>query len=76
MHPDPREYAEKNGLTPVKGVPPRVEKATKAREMFTDGRNFYSRDLDNHLGNAAFKGFNRRGNRIGTFDKDMRRIGG
>ena len=44
------------------------------QKVFTNGQNFITPDVDQHNG-GTWKMFDRRGNRIGTFDGDLNRIG-
>jgi hypothetical protein len=44
------------------------------QEVFSNGKNYISRDIDSHIG-GAWKMFDRRGNRIGTYDANLNRIG-
>ena len=39
------------------------------QDVFSDGKRFYSRDIDSHSG-GAWKVFDAKGNRIGTIDKN------
>jgi hypothetical protein len=41
------------------------------QEVFSDGRNFITRDVDGHNVTDGWKMFNRRGQRIGTYDSDL-----
>ncbi|WP_434743908.1 toxin C-terminal domain-containing protein [Micromonospora sp. SH-82] len=41
------------------------------QEVFTDGKNFITRDVDGHNVTDGWKMFNRRGKRIGTYDSDL-----
>jgi RHS repeat-associated protein len=65
--------AERLGYT--KRIP--AQKApfnSHGQEVFTNGKNYITRDVDSHIG-GAWKMFDRRGNRIGTYDANLNRIG-
>jgi hypothetical protein len=50
--------------------------SSHGQQVFTNGRHFISQDIDMHLGpNATWKMFDRAGNRLGTFDALLNRIG-
>jgi RHS repeat-associated protein len=44
------------------------------QDVFKNGSRYITRDIDSHSG-GAWKMFDRLGNRLGTFDKDLNRIG-
>ena len=44
------------------------------QEVFSNGRRFITRDIDGHSG-GVWKMFDRAGNRLGTFDANLNRIG-
>jgi filamentous hemagglutinin len=44
------------------------------RPVFYNGRNYISPDVDMHSG-GVWNMFDRRGNRIGTYDANLNRIG-
>jgi hypothetical protein len=43
--------------------------------VFTDGKDMITADRDGHSG-GVWKKFDSSGQRVGTFDKDLKRIGG
>lgn len=55
-------------------LPQRMPFNTHGQPGFTDGRNFITPDVDQHNG-GVWKMFDRRGNRLGTYDADLNRIG-
>jgi filamentous hemagglutinin len=44
------------------------------QKVYTDGKNFITPDVDKHNG-GEWKKFDKRGNRTGTYDADLNRIG-
>jgi putative RNase toxin 21 of polymorphic toxin system len=44
------------------------------QKVYTDGSRYITRDVDSHSG-GVWKMFDRRGNRLGTFDANLNRIG-
>jgi hypothetical protein len=44
------------------------------QQVYTDGSRYITRDVDSHSG-GVWKMFDRRGNRLGTFDANLNRIG-
>ena len=44
------------------------------QKVYTNGKDFITPDVDRHNG-GVWKMFDRHGNRIGTFDADLNRIG-
>lgn len=63
--------AAKNGFDKLEKDPPFNPHGQK---VFTDGQKFITRDWDSHSG-GAWKMFDGSGNRIGTFDQDLTKIG-
>ena len=55
-------------------APQRAHFNSHGQDVFTDGRNFITRDVDSHSG-GVWKMFNRRGDRLGTYDANLSRIG-
>jgi RHS repeat-associated protein len=47
---------------------------SRGQKVYTDGRTYISRDVDQHKG-GVWKMFDRKGNRLGTYDAEMNRIG-
>ncbi|WP_408059356.1 toxin C-terminal domain-containing protein [Streptomyces mirabilis] len=41
------------------------------QEVFSDGKNYITPDIDGHNVTGGWKMFNRRGVRIGTYDGDL-----
>jgi len=46
---------------------------SKGEPVFTDGKRFFTRDIDGH--NGAWKELNRNGKRIGTLAVNLNKIG-
>jgi putative RNase toxin 21 of polymorphic toxin system len=65
------EEATRNGYPNIAKDPPFDPKGQK---VFTDGKNFLTRDADSHSG-GVWKIFDRFGNRLGTYDQNLNRIG-
>ncbi|AVG41410.1 toxin C-terminal domain-containing protein [Achromobacter insolitus] len=42
--------------------------------VFWNGKQYITRDIDAHNVSGGWKIFDRRGNRVGTYDKDLVRI--
>jgi RHS repeat-associated protein len=66
-----RAAAERLGYNKVVKDPPFNSHGQK---VFTNGKDFITRDVDAHLG-GVWKKFNRRGQRIGTYDANLNPIG-
>ncbi|WP_077587452.1 toxin C-terminal domain-containing protein [Rodentibacter caecimuris] len=67
------EVAEKLGYK--NRIPP--QKApfnSHGQPVYWNGKNYITPDVDGHNVTDGWKMFDRRGNRLGTFDKDLNRI--
>jgi Novel toxin 21 len=61
--------------------PPEYDRVVKdppfnphGQKVFTNGKNYITPDVDQHNG-GVWKMFDQRGNRTGTYDADLNRIG-
>ena len=63
-----RQAAEAAGWKRVGGM------QSKTQDVFTDGKRYFTRDVDGHIG-GAWKELNRSGERIGTLNNNLKRIG-
>ncbi|MFD8493316.1 RHS repeat-associated core domain-containing protein [Amycolatopsis sp. NPDC059657] len=71
--PTRRDLAAQLGFT--QRIPPqRAHFNSHGQEVFTDGRRFITKDVDEH-NTRGWKMFNRRGDRLGTYDMDLNRVG-
>jgi len=71
--PTVRERAAALGY-PRRIPPQRAPFDSHGQAVFTDGRNFITRDVDQHNVSNGWKMFNRRGQRIGTYDENLNRV--
>jgi hypothetical protein len=73
-NPEAKKQAKKLGYDrEVKD--PQLKKRAHGNKVFTDGNDYITADRDVHSG-GAWKKFDRSGNRIGTYDNDLKnRIG-
>ena len=44
------------------------------QDVYWNGKNYITPDVDGHNVSDGWKIFDRRGNRLGTYDKDLKRI--
>lgn len=63
-----RDFAKSNGWKKVASL------ESKGQEVYTDGKRYFTRDIDGHAG-GAWKELNSKGKRIGTLDENLKRIG-
>ena len=63
-----RDFAKSNGWEKVASL------ESKGQEVYTDGKRYFTRDVDGHAG-GAWKELNSKGKRIGTLDENLKRIG-
>jgi len=59
----------------IVGIPP--QKApfnSHGQDVYWNGKNYITPDVDGHNVSDGWKIFDRRGNRLGTYDKDLKRI--
>ena len=61
-----RAAAKDLGYNPVRNAPFN----SHGQQVFKKGNNYITRDVDSHSG-GAFKMFDRRGNRLGTYNEDL-----
>lgn len=72
-NPEAKRRAKKLGYDREEKDPP-IKKGAHGNKAFTNGKNFITADRDVHSG-GAWKMFDSSGNRIGTYDKNLNRIG-
>ena len=68
--PQTRDLAKYESWNEVKGTP----FDSHGQPVFTDGKKFYTPDVDAHRG-GVWKVFDKKGNRIGTVDENLNRVG-
>ena len=55
-------------------APQKVPFNSHGQEAFFDGKTYITRDVDSHIG-GVWKKFNKKGQRIGTFDGNLNQVG-
>jgi hypothetical protein len=68
-----RNEAKRHGFT-TRIAPQKAPFDSHGQPVFSNGKRFLTPDVDSHKG-GVWKMFDRRGNRLGTFDADLNRIG-
>jgi len=69
----PASQARQLGFT-KRIAPQRAPFKPHGQEVFTDGKNYITPDVDSHRG-GVWKMFDRQGKRLGTYDANLKRIG-
>jgi hypothetical protein len=71
--PTVKERAASLGYT--RRIPPqRAPFDSHGQAVYFDGKNYITRDVDEHNVSNGWKMFNRRGQRIGTYDENLNRV--
>ena len=71
--PSVKDRAASLGYT--RRIPPqRAPFDSHGQAVYFDGKNYITRDVDQHNASNGWKMFNRRGQRIGTYDENLNRV--